>query len=199
MNDKPKDKDSKRKWRVPGAFIGAGIYFVLSMVSLLVLGETPGGCIGEYIQFLSMRQELNTARERWEANKPRRYQVRIRSGKFFDDDVPWDCYWRDPIVVFQDGEAIDGDNWELCKEVYATVSVDKIFEQIERELSETNMLTAHWKLEFDPHYGYVSRSYVRCQDSGLIAGQSCLGIIPLHDHGFDFKSFYFDEFTVLEE
>jgi hypothetical protein len=199
MDDKPNIKNAKRKRRVPGFFIGVGVYFVFSMIFSILLGETPGGCIVEYVHFLSLRQELSAARERWDANKPHRYQVRIRSNKFFSDDVSWDCYSRDPLVVFQDGEAIDGDNWELCKETYTTVSVDRIFEQIDQELSETNMLIANWKLEFDTHYGYVSRSYVRCHDSGLlISGRACFEILPRQNDGFDFKSFWFDEFSVLE-
>ncbi len=194
-------KTTNRKPKIPGYYIGFGSYFILSIVFALLLGKSPAQCLVDYVRFMNLRQELNTARDLWDGNKPHRYQVRIGSLQFLEDGVPQECI-RDTMVVFQNGAVVDGENFELCKETYATVSIERIFEQIAQELSATNVFTADWELEFDPHYGYVSRFYVDCHPSGLISEQDCLKILPsqsdAQERGFAFKSFAFSQFLVQD-
>lgn len=195
------ERATSRKPKIRGFYIGIGSYFIFSIVFALLLGKSPAQCLVDYVRFMNLRQELNTARELWDVNKPHRYQVRIGSLQFLEDGVPQECI-RDTIVVFQDGVAVEGENFKLCEETYATVSIERIFEQIAQELSATNMFTANWELEFDPHYGYVSRFYVQCHSSGLISEQDCLKILPsqsdAQERSFPSKSFAFSQFLVQD-
>jgi hypothetical protein len=196
---KDETKKNTKKWWQSSGFIAFCILLAIYAAFFLIVGKTPFSLISDSIRIRTMQQELSMARQRWDENKPYRYQVTISSQKFFDDNVPLECN-LEPVVIFQDGEAVDGEYWDLCQNVYKSVSVEKMFDQIEKELSNASTLPTHIKLEFDSQFGYLSNFYINCYDESLISKKGCSSILPLFEkYGYDYKTFWFEDLVVLQQ
>ncbi len=199
MNMKDDSKKISKKWWQSGGLIILCIFLAVYVIPLLIFGKTAISLISDSIRIRSMKLELSMARQRWNENKPYRYQVTVSSQKFFGDNVRLECN-LEPVVIFENGEVVEGEYGDLCQDVYESVSVEKMFDQIEQELSNVDVLPVYFELEFDPHYGYVSNYFVVCHDEGLMSKEGCMRILPLFQkYSFDYKSFGFENFVVLQQ
>jgi hypothetical protein len=196
---KADSKKNSKKWWQSSSFFALCMLLVVYAIPSAVFGKTAVSLVIDSLRIRNMKQELSIARQRWHENTPYRYQVTISSQKFFADDVPLECN-LEPDVIFQDGEAVDGEYWDLCQNVYNSVSVEKMFDQIEQELSNASTLPTYIKLEFDSQYGYISNFYIECYDEGLISKKGCSSILPLFQkYGYDYKTFWFEDLVVLQQ
>lgn len=161
------------------------LMLLASLFLALVFGSVIGDISGRYIKMLRLQYELNQARIQWASKKPPKYQVTIYSRNFFDSNLT-SCLSGGVTIVINNGVIVNGNYPDKCKPVYDEITVEKMFDRVEGEVTSLDMLVTNQRVMFDPELGFVSYYYVQRSDA-------------IFSSSFHEKWLDFEEFTILDK
>ena len=167
------------------------IYFLGSIFTWILIGESIFGMVQDSVKYLKLQNDIENARELWELKKPTQYEVEVFGG-YFDNDEFYACSWEtDADALILVSNTAEGERSVSCRDIYQNAPLEKIFDEIEKDISGLNIYSTHWIVEFDQRYGYIKGYSISCNGSLLKTKEQC-------DTEFSAQSYGAEMFGVAE-
>lgn len=183
----------KKKSVASKILMGLAALTLLSLIIQAILGVSIAEGVLKYKDYVYLRDELSKAKILWNERGSTRYQIEVRSNKFFgNNEHP--CNLAENIE-FENGIAVKGYDFDECRNSYDEIAVERLFGVIDKEVSGINIFLTDWSVEFDKQYGYVSFYRIDYRGSVVFPNKNRSG---LFQSDYDFKGLSIDSYSEIK-
>jgi hypothetical protein len=148
---------------------------------LLVILLDPLPLLSDIVNVARIRSELPRARDRWQAQKLQAYRVEVKGA------IPLACLVdgeltvhegnlaevrmrQNPLIPESPLQTVDPSHWTRAACTYEELTVEAMFDRLERDLDKTKFFGAPLSVEFDEQLGYLTEYRFGRSSQGGIFG-----------------------------